>query len=97
MADGGLGGVAGTAEPLGASPAGGGVNFALSAPAASSVLLCLFDESGAPLGEELPLAKGASGVWSLLVEGCPPAGVLYGCAAAAAAATLRAGCRPGGS
>ena len=71
---------AGAAEPLGASPAAGGVNFALSAPAASSVLLCLFDESGASLGEELPLVKGAAGVWSLLLEGCPHSGVLYGCA-----------------
>lgn len=69
----------GQAEPLGASPASKGINFALSAPAASSVLLCLFDEGGAPLGEELPLVKGAAGVWSLLLEGCPPSGVLYGC------------------
>lgn len=68
----------GKAEPLGASPVSGGVNFALSAPAASSVLLCLFDASGASIGEELPLTKGESGLWTILLEGCPRSGVLYG-------------------
>lgn len=70
--------MAGKAEPLGASPVSGGVNFALSAPAASSVLLCLFDASGASIGEELPLTKGESGLWTILLEGCPRSGVLYG-------------------
>ncbi len=63
---------------MGASEAGKGVNFALSAPAATSVLLCLFDESGAPMGEELALEKDGAGVWSGLVEGLPKKGVLYG-------------------
>ena len=43
---------AGNFEPLGASDAGtAGINFALHAPAASSVQLCLFDGGAAPLQE----------------------------------------------
>ena len=70
---------AGQPEPLGASEAAKGVNFALSAPAATSVLLCLFDEAGEPMGEELALEKDADGVWTGLVQGLPKKGVLYGC------------------
>lgn len=65
----------GQAEPLGASDAGAGVNFAVSAPAASTAQLCLFDEAGEPLGE-VPMHK-QEGVWTALVKDLPKKGVLY--------------------
>ncbi len=43
------------------------------------MLLCLFDEAGEPMGEELALEKDGDGVWSGLVQGLPKKGVLYGC------------------
>ncbi len=65
----------GQAEPLGASDAGAGVNFAVSAPAASTAQLCLFDEAGEPLGE-VPMHK-QEGVWTALVKDLPKKGVQY--------------------
>lgn len=47
---------AGSPSPLGTWPTEGGVNFALLAPAATSVVLCLFDEENKALGE-FALAK----------------------------------------
>lgn len=41
----------GTPAPLGPSPIPGGVNFALAAPAASQVTLCLFCPDGSPMQE----------------------------------------------
>ena len=67
----------------------------MSAPAATSVLLCLFDEGGAPMGEELPLEKDGAGVWSGLVEGLPKKGVLYGWAAAKPRSNPLMPCTPG--
>jgi isoamylase len=69
----------GAPAPLGASPApGGGVNFALAAPAATSVTLVLRDAAGAPLLEApLARAEGAPGVWAAAVPRCPRRGVLY--------------------
>lgn len=66
----------GATEPLGASDAGRrGVNFALHAPAATSVLLCLFSSNGEPL-TELPMIK-KSDVWTAIVAGLPKKDVLY--------------------
>lgn len=71
---------AGTAAPLGASPgpAGGpkGVNFALWAPAATQVTICLSDSQDRPVLEAPMLRTGDT--WHAFVEGLPQAGVLYG-------------------
>ena len=71
---------AGAAAPLGASPgpAGGpaGVNFALWAPAATSVTLCLSDWEDQPL-LEAPMTRTGD-TWHAFVAGLPQARVLYG-------------------
>ena len=68
----------GAVQPLGPSLAEGGVNFALAAPHATYVILCLFTAAGAPI-EEAPMHRDAStGVWTAFVPGLPPKGVLYG-------------------
>lgn len=70
----------GAAAPLGASPSEDeskpGVNFALWAPNATAVTLCLSDWEDAPL-LEAPMARDGD-VWTALVEGLPAKGVLYG-------------------
>lgn len=54
--------LAGSAEPLGASDAGrAGVNFALHAPAATSVQLCLFDSKAVPL-QDVGMTKQVRGM-----------------------------------
>jgi glycogen operon protein len=65
----------GHAEPLGATPVGHGVNFALAAHRASRVELCLFDDSGGETRVDMPARSG--GVWHALVEGVGP-GSRYG-------------------
>ncbi|RYF53247.1 MAG: hypothetical protein EOO29_56830, partial [Comamonadaceae bacterium] len=54
----------GLAYPLGATPLhGGGVNFALAAPAAGAVELCLFDAFGRHEQQRLRLPACTDGVW----------------------------------
>lgn len=50
----------GSASPLGASPAEGGVNFALAAPHATAVTLCLYNADNSPL-QELKLHNTGAG------------------------------------
>jgi glycogen operon protein len=69
---------AGSPYPLGATllPEGG-VNFALAAPSASAVELCLFDAAGRQEQQRLPLPAQTDGVW----HGRLPAGragLVYG-------------------
>jgi isoamylase len=52
---------------LGARPHDGGVTFAVSSDAATAVMLCLFDESGAE--ERLPMPAYDAGVWRGFVPG----------------------------
>ncbi|KAL6778753.1 ISA3 [Auxenochlorella protothecoides x Auxenochlorella symbiontica] len=66
----------GSASPLGASPAEGGVNFALAAPHATAVTLCLYNADNSPL-QELKL-HSTGDVWHGLVDGLPLSGILYG-------------------
>ncbi|EFN57533.1 hypothetical protein CHLNCDRAFT_34754 [Chlorella variabilis] len=69
----------GTPSPLGASPAAGskpGVNFALYAPNASSVTLCLRDWDDRPVMEASLQRTGD--VWHAFVAGLPQSKVLYG-------------------
>jgi isoamylase len=65
----------GSCERLGALVAGGGVNFAVFAPAAETVELCLFDHRGAETRLELPMQT--DGVWHGFVPGLG-AGQHYG-------------------
>ena len=67
----------GSVEPLGPSPVEGGINFAVAAPHATTVTLCLYNAAGEPAGE-LPLHRSDSGVWHGVVPGLPARGVLYG-------------------
>jgi glycogen operon protein len=63
--------------PLGASLSPGGVNFALVAPNAEAVELCLFDGSGQNEQQRLRLPACTDGVWhGLLPSG--RAGLVYG-------------------
>jgi hypothetical protein len=75
----------GTAFPLGASLRADGTNFAVAAPAAESVTLCLFDEAGAET--RVPLMDRDAGVWHGFVPGVT-AGQTYGYRVSAA--TIRA-------
>ena len=52
----------GYSYPLGSTPDANGVNFALVAPQASAVELCLFDADGQPL-HRLTLPACSAGVW----------------------------------
>ncbi|PWF55344.1 glycogen debranching protein GlgX [Massilia glaciei] len=67
----------GAAYPLGASVQGGAVNFALVAPNAGKVELCLFDADGARQSACLALPAKTSGVWHGLLQGVG-AGQVYG-------------------
>ena len=69
----------GTPYPLGATllPHGGGVNFALAAPTAEGVELCLFDASGRHEQQRLPLSACTDGVWHGRLPGAR-AGLVYG-------------------
>lgn len=55
---------------------GHGVNFALAAPAASAVTLCLFDETGTEEKARLPLFAAENGIWSAYLPGAAP-GLVY--------------------
>ncbi|SCX73584.1 glycogen debranching protein GlgX [Variovorax sp. EL159] len=67
----------GSPFPLGASLSSGGVNFALVAPNAEAVELCLFDGAGQNEQQRLRLPACTDGVWhGLLPSG--RAGLVYG-------------------
>jgi glycogen operon protein len=67
----------GTAYPLGAHWDGRGVNFALVAPHAQAVSLCLFDAAGTREVARLPMPACADGVWHGYLAGAAP-GTVYG-------------------
>ncbi|MEW5299319.1 MAG: hypothetical protein WDW36_002345 [Sanguina aurantia] len=66
--------------PLGPSQEGSTINFAIFSHAATSVALCLLDESRQPIAEyALDTATNKTGdVWHIAVDGLPAQGVLYG-------------------
>ena len=72
---------AGRPHPLGAHCVGprgaGGVNFAVWAPDAERVELCLFDDSGRCELQRLELPRCTDGVWHGLLAGAGP-GLVYG-------------------
>jgi isoamylase len=65
----------GSQFPLGATPAGGGTNFAVASTIAEAMQLCLFDESGAET--RIPMLDYDAGVWHAFVPGVGP-GQAYG-------------------
>jgi len=68
---------AGAPYPLGAHWDGHGVNFALVAPHAQSVDLCLFDPEGRQQVARLRMPACADGVWHGCLDGAAP-GQVYG-------------------
>ena len=66
----------GAPYPLGAHWDGHGVNFALVAPHALSVVLCLFDESGQTEVGRWPLPASQAGVWHGYLPNAAP-GLIY--------------------
>ena len=67
----------GYSYPLGATPSPEGVNFALVAPNATKVELCMFDSSGRHEQQRLALPACTDGVWhGQLPSGRP--GLIYG-------------------
>ncbi|MGJ7491165.1 glycogen debranching protein GlgX [Variovorax sp. ZT4R33] len=68
---------AGLPFPLGATPDRQGINFALAAPHATRVELCLFDAAGAGEQQRLPLPACTDGVWHGHFPGAQP-GLVYG-------------------
>ena len=67
----------GAPRPLGANWDGAGVNFALAAPEAEGVTLCLFDEAGANECHRLELPGRSDGIWHDYLAGAGP-GLVYG-------------------
>jgi glycogen operon protein len=67
----------GTPLPLGATASPEGVNFALAAPNATAVELCLFDGTGAHEQQRLRLQARTDGVWHARLPGARP-GLVYG-------------------
>jgi glycogen debranching enzyme GlgX len=67
---------AGVSYPLGAHWDGKGVNFALVAPRAQAVDLCLFDASGKEEQARLALPACADGIWHGYLEDAAP-GLVY--------------------
>lgn len=67
----------GTPLPLGATPSPEGVNFALAAPNATAVELCLLDSSGAHEQQRLKLSACTDGVWHTRLPSARP-GLVYG-------------------
>jgi len=63
--------------PLGATPSNQGVNFALTAPSASKVELCLFDSTGQNEQQRLPLPECTDGIWHGHLPTARP-GLIYG-------------------
>jgi glycogen operon protein len=73
-----LGGLeAGTAEPLGATWDGRGINFALFSAHGEKVELCLFDETGAREQRRFPLPGRTGDIWHGYLAGGRP-GQIYG-------------------
>jgi len=69
---------AGNAHPLGATPSPhGGVNFALAAPRADAVYLCLFDADGAHEQQRLLMPACTDGTWHGWLPAARP-GLVYG-------------------
>jgi glycogen operon protein len=68
---------AGSRYPLGAHCDGRGVNFALVAPHAHAVELCLFDVTGTQELIRLPMHDCQDGVWNGYLNGAEP-GLVYG-------------------
>ena len=54
---------------LGAHPVAGGVQFAVWAPEAEAVWLCLFDDSGHQELQRLPVPHVHLGIWHATVPG----------------------------
>jgi len=67
----------GLAAPLGASVEPGGVNFALVAPDATAVTLCLYSEDGLQEHQRLAMSARSGGVWHGWLPGAG-AGLVYG-------------------
>ena len=67
----------GKTYPLGATPDGNGVNFALFSAHAEKVELCLFDESGSQEVERYEIADNDNNIWHIYLEGAK-AGQVYG-------------------
>jgi glycogen operon protein len=63
--------------PLGATPVRQGINFALAAPRAAKVELCLFDHTGQHEQQRLNLPCCTDGVWHGHFTGARP-GLVYG-------------------
>src|SRR5437762_1008102 len=63
--------------PLGATPGPTRTNFALYAPDASRVELCLFDDGGSTERQRLPMPACRDGVWHGEFDGVT-AGAVYG-------------------
>ncbi len=63
--------------PLGPTVLPAGVNFALAAPRATGVDLCIFDRTGAHEQQRLALPCCTDGVWHGLFSGAKP-GLVYG-------------------
>src|SRR5437763_11382498 len=68
---------AGAPYPLGAHWDGKGVNFALVAPHADAVELCLFDAGGTQELVRLNMPACQDGVWHAYLDGAEP-GLVYG-------------------
>ncbi len=66
----------GSPDPMGATPTGTGVNFAVYSAHATRMLLCLFDTAGTEVAR-IPLPEHSGGVWHGHVEGLRP-GQRYG-------------------
>jgi len=67
----------GTPYPLGATPGPTGVNFALAAPQATAVDLCLFDTTAQHEQQRLRLTTNTNGIWHTLLPSARP-GLVYG-------------------
>ncbi|HSI56550.1 MAG TPA: glycogen debranching protein GlgX [Ideonella sp.] len=68
---------AGDPHELGATPGAGGVGFAVWAPEAEAVWLCLFDATGKDERQRWRLAHCSDGVWHGFLAGAE-AGLIYG-------------------
>lgn len=69
--------VRGVPRPLGPSPWQDGVNFAVYAPKATKVTLCLFEQSGHSEVAQIPCVKHEGGYWSIRISPLSE-GALYG-------------------
>ncbi len=67
----------GLPHPLGATVMQDGVNFALAAPHATAVDLCLFDRKGLHEQQRLRLHHCTDGIWHCALPGARP-GLVYG-------------------